>query len=82
MKKSNTEPFMAAPDYGRSLTGFSVNLLSPDLVRALVFQRDVLRAEVLHQDEDLLILRGYGNGPIRQGEQILGQQPHRGDDLT
>ena len=51
---------MAAPDYGRSLAGFSINLLSADLPRALVFQRDVLRAEVLHEDEDLLILRGYG----------------------
>ena len=59
MKKSTGKPFMAAPDYGRSLSGFTVNLLSADLARALVFQRDVLRAEVLHADEDLLILRGY-----------------------
>jgi hypothetical protein len=60
MKKSTTTPFMAAPDYGQSLSGFSVNLLSTDLARALLFQRDVLQAEILHQDEDLLILRGYG----------------------
>ena len=52
---------MAAPDYGRSLTAFTVNLLSANLGRALVFQRDVLQAEILHQDEDLLILRGYGS---------------------
>ncbi len=51
---------MAAPDYGRSLAGFTVNLLSKDLARSLVFQRKVLQAEVLHEDEDLLILRGYG----------------------
>ncbi len=44
MKKSSSTPFMAAPDYGRSLTGFSVNLLSRDLARALRFQRDVLQA--------------------------------------
>jgi len=61
MKKSTTTPFMAAPDYGQSLTGFTVNVLSTDLARALVFQRDVLQAEILHQDEDLLILRGYGS---------------------
>ena len=60
MKKSTSKPFMAAPDYGRSLAGFTVNLLSPDLVRSLEFQRDVLHAEILHADDDLLILRGYG----------------------
>ena len=61
MKKSTTTPFMAAPDYGQSLSGFTVNVLSNDLDRALVFQRDVLQAEVLHADEDLLILRGYSS---------------------
>ncbi|MCP4980895.1 MAG: hypothetical protein GY935_10425 [Gammaproteobacteria bacterium] len=61
MKKSNTKPFMAAPDYGQSLSGFTVNLLSTDIARALVFQRDVLKAEVLHEDEDLLILKAYGS---------------------
>ena len=60
MKKSTSTPFMAAPDYGKSLSGFSINLLSADLARALVFQRDVLRADILHADEDLLILQGYG----------------------
>ncbi|MCP4390240.1 MAG: hypothetical protein GY802_18250 [Gammaproteobacteria bacterium] len=59
MKKSNKLPFMAAPDYGQSLSGFTVNLLSADLPRALIFQREVLQAEILHQDEDLLIVRGY-----------------------
>ena len=61
MKKSSTTPFMAAPDYGQSLSGFTINVLSVDLSRALIFQRDVLKADVLHQDEDLLILRGYGS---------------------
>lgn len=61
MKKSNKTPFMAAPDYGQSLTAFTVNLLSADLTRALVFQRDVLQADILHEDEDLLIVRGYGS---------------------
>jgi len=61
MKKSTSKPFMAAPDYGRSLAGFTVNLLSADLERSLEFQRDVLLAEILHADDDLLILRGYGS---------------------
>ena len=61
MKKSNKTPFMTAADYGQALAGFTINLLSANLGRALVFQRDVLLAEVLHEDEDLLILRAYGS---------------------
>ena len=61
MKKSNKIPFKAAPDYGESLAGFTVNLLSTDLARALVMQRDVIQAEILHHDEDLLIVSGFGS---------------------
>ena len=60
MKKATSIPFMAAPDYGQSLTGFSFNLLSTDLARALQFQRDVLQVTLLHEDEDLLIVEGFG----------------------
>ncbi len=60
MKKSDKTPFMAADDYGRSLAGFTVNLLTADLARALIMHRDVLRVEILHADDDLLIVRGYG----------------------
>jgi predicted enzyme related to lactoylglutathione lyase len=60
MKKATSTPFMAAPDYGQSLTGFSFNLLSTDLARALQFQRDVLQVTLLHEDEDLLIVEGFG----------------------
>ena len=52
---------MPAPDYGASLQGFTVNLLTQNLPRALLFQRDVLVAEMLHEDDDLLIVSGFGN---------------------
>jgi len=75
MKKSTSKPFMAAPDYGRSLSGFTVNLLSADLERALEFQRDVLHAEVLHADDDLLILRGYGSHWMVHADHTYDQHP-------
>jgi len=75
MKKSTSKPFMTAPDYGQSLTGFTVNLLSDDLARALVFQREVLRAEVLHADEDLLILRGYGSNWMVHADHTYDKHP-------
>ena len=75
MKKSAGKPFMAAPDYGRSLAGFTVNLLSPDLARSLEFQRDVLRAEILHADDDLLILRGYGSHWMVHADHTYDKHP-------
>ena len=65
MKKSTSKPFMAAPDYGRSLAGFTVNLLSPDLARSLEFQRDVLRAEILHTYDKHPLLADTSNQPRR-----------------
>lgn len=75
MKKSTTTPFMAAPDYGQSLSGFTINLLTANLARALIFQRDVLQAEVLHQDEDLLILRGYGSNWMVHADHTYDKHP-------
>jgi len=82
MKKSNKTPFMAAPDYGQSLAGFSINLLSADLPRALVFQRDVLVAEILHEDEDLLIVRGYGGNWMVHADHTYDKHPFLLDTLN
>ncbi len=79
MKKSNKKPFMAAPDYGHSLAGFTVNALSSNLPRALEYQRDVLQAEVLHEDEDLLILRGYGVSWMVHADHTYDQHPLLGN---
>lgn len=75
MKKSSKTPFTPAPDYGRSLTAFTVNLLSADLARALVFQRDVLQAELLHDDEDLLIVSGYGSQWMVHADHTYDKHP-------
>ena len=51
---------MPADEYGRSLTGFGVNLLVPEIERALRFQTAVLEAEIVYADPDFAVLRGYG----------------------
>jgi len=79
MKKSKQTPFMAAPDYGQSLAGFTVNLLSTDLARALIMQRDVLQAEILHADEDLLIVSGYGSHWMVHADHTYDKHPLLGD---
>ena len=75
MKKSNKTPHMAPPDYGHSLGGFTVNLLTADIGRALVLQRDVLQAQVLHEDEDLLILHGYGSDWMVHADHTYEKHP-------
>ena len=60
MKMRQGEPWMPAPDYGRSLRGLSVNLLVRDIGAAIAFARDVLRAEVVYSDPDFAVLRGCG----------------------
>jgi hypothetical protein len=82
MKKSNKTPFMAVADYGQSLAGFSVNLLTTDLQRALIFQRDVLAAEVLHEDADLLILRGYGSNWMVHADHTYDKHALLADTLS
>ena len=70
---------MAAPDYAKSLVGFSVNLLSTNLPRALVFQSDVLAAEILHEDEDLLIIRGYDSNWMVHADHTYDKHPMLSD---
>ena len=66
---------MPAPDYGRSLAGFTVNLLTSDIARALIFQRDVLQVDVQHADEDLLILHGYGSRWMVHADHTYDRHP-------
>lgn len=73
---------MSAPDYGQSLSGFSINLLVRNLPRALVFQRDVLDAELLHEDEDLLIVRGYGSNWMVHADHTYDKHPMLADTLN
>ena len=72
---------MRAPEYGQSLNGFTVNLLSSNLHRALIFQREVLAAEILHDDEDLLIMRGYGSDWMIHADHTYDKHPLLDDTL-
>lgn len=59
MKLRTADPWMPAPDYGRSLRGLSLNLLVRDIPAALPFHREVLGAEVVYSDPDFAVCR-YG----------------------
>jgi catechol 2,3-dioxygenase-like lactoylglutathione lyase family enzyme len=56
-KRREGDPFMAAPDYGRSLAGFNVNLLVKDVRRALDFQEAVLGLTPVYWDSDFAVMQ-------------------------
>ena len=57
MKLRTEDPWMPAPAYGRALRGLTVNLLVQDIGTSLVFQQDVLGAEIVYSDPDIAVLR-------------------------
>ncbi|MFT5503947.1 MAG: hypothetical protein ACI8XC_001661 [Gammaproteobacteria bacterium] len=82
MKKSDKQPFMPPPDYGQSLRGFTINLLTVNIVRSLLFQRDVIAANILHEDLDLLILNGYDNNWMIHADHAYDTHPLLIDTLN
>ena len=51
---------MKADDYGRTLTGLSVNLIVRDVARSVPFYMGVLQLRLLHADEDFAAFEGDG----------------------
>jgi hypothetical protein len=52
MKLRTGQPWMTGAEYGRSLTGFGVNLLVREIAPAVAFHRAVLGATVVYEDPD------------------------------
>jgi catechol 2,3-dioxygenase-like lactoylglutathione lyase family enzyme len=75
MKKRTGEPFMSAPDYGRSLRGFGVNLLVSDVARAAAFQTEVLGVELVYGDQDFAVLAHGGDQWMLHADHTYGEHP-------
>jgi catechol 2,3-dioxygenase-like lactoylglutathione lyase family enzyme len=56
MKLRTGDPWMPAPEYGRTLRGLTINLLVRDIDAALRFAREVLGATVVYSDPDIAVL--------------------------
>ena len=56
-KLRSGDAWMPAPEYGRSLTGLTVNLLVLDIGKSLPFHVKVLGARVVYSDPDIAVLR-------------------------
>jgi uncharacterized glyoxalase superfamily protein PhnB len=74
-KRGEQEPWMAAPDYGRSLRGLTINLLVKDVARAIDFARRVLEAELVYGDADFAVLRRQGAEWMLHADHTYGDHP-------
>lgn len=72
------DPWMPAPDYGRSLTGLGINLLVADVARAAEYQKEVLGAEVVYADPDFAVLKGYGAEWMLHADHTYSDHPLKG----
>lgn len=77
MKRRSGDPWMPAPDYGRSLAGLGVNLLVEDVERAIAFERAVLGAEPVYADPDFAVMRGHGAEWMLHADHTYDRHPLR-----
>jgi len=66
---------MSAADYGRTLTGLSVNLIVRDLVRSIPFYADVLELRLLYSDEDFAAFEREGVRLQLHADHTYAQMP-------
>jgi uncharacterized glyoxalase superfamily protein PhnB len=73
--RGEQEPWMTAPDYGRSLRGLSINLLVKEVPRAITFAREVLGATLVYGDADFAVLRRDGAEWMLHADHTYGNHP-------
>jgi catechol 2,3-dioxygenase-like lactoylglutathione lyase family enzyme len=78
MKLRTGQPWMPAPDYSRSLSALTINLLVRDIEKALVFQREVLGATVVYSDPDFAVLRGHSGEWMLHADHTYQGHPMEG----
>jgi len=74
----DSEAFMSAPDYGRSLKGMGVNLLVADMARALRFQTVVLGLTPVHHDADFAVMAHEGSQWMLHSDRSYHSNPLQG----
>lgn len=69
--------FPEAPEYGRSLPGFTVNLLVRRLPRSIAFYRAIFGAELRYRDADFAALRLRGWDFMLHADHTYAKHPWR-----
>ncbi len=77
-KKRDGDPWMPADRFGRELTGVGINLMVPDIERALDFQSQVLGAGVIYADPDFAAVRACGGTWLLHADHAYADHPMHG----
>ncbi len=77
MKLRTGQPWMTGAEYGRSLTGFGVNLLVREIAPSVVFQRTVLGATIVYEDPDFAVLRHGATEMMLHADHTYDRHPIR-----
>ncbi len=75
MKLRTGDAWMPAPDYGRSLTSLTLNLLVRDIEPALAFQQLGLEASLVYADPGIAGLQGFGAQWMLHADRTCGNHP-------
>jgi catechol 2,3-dioxygenase-like lactoylglutathione lyase family enzyme len=66
---------MSAADYGRTLSGLSVNLIVREVARSIPFYTGVLELRLLYSDEDFAAFEGEGVRLQLHADHTYAQMP-------
>ena len=75
VKLRSGDPWMPAPEYGHSLKGLTINLLVKNIDAAVAFQTNVLHTEIVYQDPDIAVLKGYGGEWMLHADHTFQEHP-------
>lgn len=78
MKKYTGESKISPPEYGRSLSGLTINLLVRDLERAILFHREVLGVTITYADPDIALVEGFGTSWMIHADHTYDKHPYYG----
>jgi len=78
MKLRTGDPWMPAPEYGRSLRGLGINLLVNSIDEAREFHLEILAAEEVYADRDFAVFRGFGAEWMLHADHTYNDHPLRG----
>ncbi len=76
-KRTGT-PWMSAEDYGRSLTGLSINLLVTSVPESVAFATQVLGAESVYDDPDFAVVKANGVEWMLHADHTYDRHPMTG----
>ena len=75
MKMRQGDSFMPPDEYGRSLTGFMLNILVQNMDKAVEFHKEVLNVDLFYTDPDITIASWQGQQWLIHADHTYDKHP-------